>query len=296
MITFVYTASSITQRYFLRILLASMSLLPGKETENENKRWKRRPSVESHGCFRIGNLCRYGANAPAHPNWYLWRDGGVYAVHSVGWNVLRLPADGQDHLPDRKITMTDNTHAEVLAAATAGDDQALALLVRTYHERVFRFGMRVCRDGFDADDAVQEAFTKLAKRPDVMKHEGALSWLMTVVKNSCIRMFRLVVSERRTLGQRIDPETVQDEQLDPQQAMERWESVQAVHAAIAKLAPPYRQVLILRDLEGMSGEDTCQLLGIETAAMKTRLHRARQQLRESLLKHAPDGRPLKIVN
>ena len=59
-------------------------------------------------------------------------------------------------------------------------------------------------------------------------------------------------------------------------------NVGKVHAAIADLACPYREVLILRDLEGLSGEQTCQALGLEQATMKTRLHRARAQLREAL--------------
>lgn len=64
--------------------------------------------------------------------------------------------------------------------------------------------------------------------------------------------------------------------------------MQAVHAAIAKLERPYREVVVMRDLEGLSGEETCAALGLELAAMKTRLHRARKQLREALLQHAPD--------
>jgi RNA polymerase sigma-70 factor (ECF subfamily) len=55
-----------------------------------------------------------------------------------------------------------------------------------------------------------------------------------------------------------------------------------VHAAIAELDRPYREVLVLRDLEGLSGEATCALLGLELTAMKTRLHRARSMLRETI--------------
>ena len=64
--------------------------------------------------------------------------------------------------------------------------------------------------------------------------------------------------------------------------LERWQLVQAVHAGIAALARPYREVLILRDLEGLSGDETCAALGLDLSAMKTRLHRARTQLRAAL--------------
>lgn len=172
---------------------------------------------------------------------------------------------------------------EILVAAARGDDEALAALVRTYHDRVYRFGLRVCRDGYDADDAVQEAFTKLAKRPGLAKDPSALSWLMSVVRNACIRMLRPLLRQQRTLGERTsDVNEIPSGQLDAQQALERWELVQAVHAAIATLARPYREVLVMRDLEGLSGEETCACLGLESAAMKTRLHRARTKLRDEL--------------
>lgn len=182
--------------------------------------------------------------------------------------------------------MREPRHAETLAAAARGDDEALAVLVRTYHDRVYRFGLRVCRDGYDADDAVQEAFTKLARRPDVVRDAGALSWLMSVVRNACLRMLRPLV-RRRPLGEGVaDPAEVGlgQEPLDAQQALERWELVHCVHAAIATLERPYREVLVLRDLEGLSGEQTCAALGLELAVMKTRLHRARTQLRQALLR------------
>ncbi|NTX12229.1 sigma-70 family RNA polymerase sigma factor [Myxococcus sp. CA051A] len=176
-------------------------------------------------------------------------------------------------------------HGGLLAAAARGDDEALAALVRTYHDRVYRFGLRVCRDGYDADDAVQEAFTKLAKRPEVQRDASVLSWLMSVVRNTCLRMLRPFVRERQSLGEQLreDAALVSDA-LDPQKALERWELIQSVHAAIAALEPIYREVLIMRDLEGLSGEEVCRALGLELAAMKTRLHRARTQLREELLR------------
>jgi RNA polymerase sigma factor (sigma-70 family) len=112
--------------------------------------------------------------------------------------------------------MNEATHADVLTAAARGDDDALGVLVRAYHARVYRFGLQVCRDGFDADDAVQEAFRKLATRPDVARDRGALSWLMSVVRNACMRMLRPFVRERRALGERVeDAEGVASEHLDP---------------------------------------------------------------------------------
>ena len=181
--------------------------------------------------------------------------------------------------------MTTGTHEQLLAAATGGDDEALASLVRAHHDRVYRFGRRVCRDGFDADDAVQEAFVKLSRRPDVVRTEGALFWLLSVVKSACLRLLRPLAREKKHLGQRLaEGDAEPSDDLDPQAALERWQLVQAVHAGIACLERPYREILILRDLEGLSGAETCAALGLEPATMKTRLHRARAQLREVLLR------------
>jgi RNA polymerase sigma-70 factor, ECF subfamily len=170
-------------------------------------------------------------------------------------------------------------------AAAAGDDDALGALVRAHHDRVYRFGRLVCRDPHDADDAVQEAFATLARRRDVVEHAGALSWLLTVVRNACRRLLRPFAQQRRALGQPLDApaaDQLPSAELDPQQRLERWELVTAVHAAIAALPRPQREVLVLRDLEGMSGEETAAALGLDLTAMKTRLHRARAALREAL--------------
>ncbi len=174
-------------------------------------------------------------------------------------------------------------HGDQLEAAARGDDAALAALVRSYHDRVYRYGVRVCRDGFDADDALQEAFTKLATRPDVVKDPSALSWLFTVVRNACMRMLRPFVRERRTLGERVEEtQEIASEALDPERALERQRIVHAVHDAIATLSRPSREVLVMRDLEGLSGPETCVSLGLTEATMKTRLHRARTELRREL--------------
>jgi RNA polymerase sigma-70 factor (ECF subfamily) len=174
------------------------------------------------------------------------------------------------------------THAPRLAAAAAGDDAALSQLVQLYHQRVYRYGVRVCRDGFDADDAVQEAFLKLARRPDVVASPSTFGWLLRVVRNACLRLLRPLSRRRLVLGEAASLDDVVAEDPSPEAALERWELVHAVHAAIASLAPPYRAVLVLRDLEGLSGEEASAALGLDLATLKTRLHRARAQLRQQV--------------
>ena len=177
---------------------------------------------------------------------------------------------------------SEAAHMHVVRAAAGGDDAALTHLVKQYHERVYRYGERVCRNGFDADDAVQEAFVKLARRPDVARDSGVFFWLMSVVKNACLRMLRPFARQRRTLGEAWEADEVESDGLDPHAAFEKFEVVRRVHAAIAALPESYREVLVLRDLEGLSGDETARALGLELAAMKSRLCRARSMLRNQL--------------
>jgi RNA polymerase sigma-70 factor (ECF subfamily) len=176
-------------------------------------------------------------------------------------------------------------HDQLLRDAVGGNDEALAALVKLYGDRVHRFGLRVCRDGFDADDAVQEAFTKLARRPDVQRDPGVLSWLFTVVRHTCARLLRPFWRERAHLGARLEEaEEIASPQLSPEAMLERWRLVERVQQAIATLDRPYREVLVLRDLEGLPGETVCATLGISQAAMKSRLHRARTAIRDWILR------------
>jgi RNA polymerase sigma-70 factor, ECF subfamily len=249
---------------------------------DDSKYWKYRSHPSFIGGFFDDGGCHFCPVAHGCPDGSLCSDGYVLGVYGAFWNMPWLQIDGEIYL-SRGDALTLSAHRDVLEAAAQGDNEALAVLVRAYHDRIYRFGLRVCRDGFDADDAVQEAFAKLAKRPEVVRDPSALSWLMTVVRNTCLRMLRPFTREKRVLGERIaDSEELASDSLSPQQALERWELIDQVHQSIASLERPYREVLIMRDLEGMTGEETCTALGLESATMKTRLHRARTQLREQL--------------
>jgi RNA polymerase sigma-70 factor (ECF subfamily) len=179
-------------------------------------------------------------------------------------------------------------HEATWREAASGDDAALERLVRSYHDRVYRYGRRLCRDESDAEDAVQEAFATLARRRGSLDPRHVLSWLLVVVRNACLRILRPLARRRRALGVETDLGELPSSSLNPERALARWELIRAVHAAIAELDRPYREVLVLRDLEGLSGAETCEALGLTTDAMKTRLHRARQSLRVVLAAGAAD--------
>ncbi|HEX7929266.1 MAG TPA: sigma-70 family RNA polymerase sigma factor, partial [bacterium] len=153
-------------------------------------------------------------------------------------------------------------------SAGPDDSRTLDLLVRAHRQRVFRFGLRVCRDAFDADDAVQDAFIALGNRPDVMRHAGMLSWLMTTVRHACQRMLRPFAGRARPTRLPVEHlEQLPSADPHPEAALEQARVVEQVNAAIQRLEPAYRDVLVLREIEALSGDEVCAALGLSTNAM-----------------------------
>ncbi len=163
-----------------------------------------------------------------------------------------------------------------MRAAQAGDAGATAALVTGSHPHVRRFAHSLCASPEDAEDAAQEALIVLYRKIGMLRASGALaSWMFRVVRNECLRRVR--AAARRGSGPAPDPGLPSAEQ----QVLERLEA-QWVADAILALPADQRRVLVLRDLQGLSGRRTAEALGLSTAAMKSRLHRARGALRQQL--------------
>lgn len=158
--------------------------------------------------------------------------------------------------------MDATPHATLLQAAREGDRAALDALVRLYQARVYRFGLRVCRDAVDTEDAVQEAFVTLSREVSRLREETSVgTWLLTVVKNACLRLMRPFASARKALGSPVDePEALDlpDPAPTPEEAVSREQVVRGVREAIELLEPSYREVLVLRDIEGLSGPEVAR--------------------------------------
>lgn len=164
---------------------------------------------------------------------------------------------------------------QLVSAARAGDLNALTTLVADSHPTVRRFAHSLCSTPEDAEDAAQEALIILYRKIGMLRATSALtSWMFRIVRNECLRRTRLLVREHRTVPETTAP-SAEAEVL-------RQLEAQAVAAAIAELAPDQRSVLILRDVQGYSGPTVARALGLSIPAMKSRLHRARTTLRESL--------------
>lgn len=188
--------------------------------------------------------------------------------------------------------MTDDPSDTELAALRAGDPRAFRALVERYQERLYNFAARMCRHREDAKDVLQDTLLSAARALKDFRGEGKLStWLFRIAANACRKMRRrgAFEPERELSLEEFMPGPGPEGQLEiadwqdtPDAALERARQREELEAAIAELPLLYREVLLLRDVEGLSTEATAEALGLTEAAVKTRLHRARLFVRQRL--------------
>jgi RNA polymerase sigma factor (sigma-70 family) len=172
---------------------------------------------------------------------------------------------------------------QVVSAAQKGDTRAIATLLDGSHAHVHRFARTLCSTPEDAEDAAQEALIVLYQKIGTLRAAAALaSWMFQIVRHECIRRSRLAL--RAPISPSPQPSSTEET------ALVRLE-VERIVASIAALPSEQRAVLVLRDIQGLSGSATAQSLGLSRAAMKSRLHRGRETLRSQLdsADHAVSG-------
>ncbi len=164
----------------------------------------------------------------------------------------------------------------LLDAARAGDPHALHELLRHCQPDLRRFARRSCASAEDAEDAVQLALWALHRRVGTLRTVAAFTtWLFRIVERECYRLLR-----RQPRHLPLDELSAQDHPEAPAVPLDlRQDLVRALQA----LSPPYREVLLLRDVHELSGPEVAAELGLSLEAVKSRLHRARTQIRERLL-------------
>ncbi|HUB72454.1 MAG TPA: RNA polymerase sigma factor [Solirubrobacteraceae bacterium] len=162
----------------------------------------------------------------------------------------------------------------VVLAAQQGDRRAVALLLSGSRPHVQRFARTLCSTPEEAEDAAQEALIVLYRKIGTLRASAALaSWMFKVVLRMCLKHARELRPLRTAkAGSEVSAEDA---------ALARLELDRIVSAIVA-LAPEQRAVLVLRDVHGLSGAAAAQELGLSRAAMKSRLHRAREALRIEL--------------
>ncbi|MEV6951041.1 RNA polymerase sigma factor [Streptomyces sp. NPDC051183] len=167
----------------------------------------------------------------------------------------------------------------VIKAAQDGDVASLTTVVMESQPHVRKFALSLCSSPQDAEDAAQEALIILYRKIGTLRATGALaSWMFRIVRNECLRQVRVLVS--RSDERPAAPEAAAEPSAE-EAVLHRLE-VARIAAAVSALPGDQRQVLIMRDVQGLPGRTVAHSLGLSTAAMKSRLHRARATLRHSL--------------
>ncbi|WP_330238916.1 RNA polymerase sigma factor [Streptomyces sp. NBC_00525] len=178
---------------------------------------------------------------------------------------------------------------QLVVAARDGDVDALTALVSGAHPNVRRFARSLCASPEDAEDAAQEALIILYRKIGMLRASGALaSWMFRIVRNECLRRARamrapvaLPEDAQGSVPSSYAPAFGAASASAEDEVLRRMEAAE-VAAAIAALPADQRRVLIMRDVQGYSGRMAAEALGLSTAAMKSRLHRARTAVQRSL--------------
>lgn len=192
---------------------------------------------------------------------------------------------------NKKPTKTVDYENEfsLIKAAQGGDQTALRQLVEKYEQTVNGFSFKVCRNGEDAEDTLQEAFLNILKSLKSFNFQSSFStWIYRIVSNSCLMKFRKEKRERWESFEALDrpedriqenytkwPDTPIDEVLTDELKHEMDE-------AILDLPPIYRLPFVMKDLEGLKIDEVAEALQISVPAAKARLRRARLFLRDKL--------------
>src|SRR5712691_1898106 len=185
----------------------------------------------------------------------------------------------------------DNSESELITRVREGDVQAFHDLVRPYERAIFLAALSLVRNEADAEDVAQEAVLKAFKNLSRFRQEAKFStWVIQITINEAKMKLR---KDRRHLYESLDegkqsdegdyiPKDFADWREIPSEALEQSELRQALVKALDSLPEKYRTVLILRDVQQLSINETAEALGLSEANVKTRLCRARLQMRDAL--------------
>ncbi|MFC3322457.1 RNA polymerase sigma factor [Mesorhizobium cantuariense] len=174
---------------------------------------------------------------------------------------------------------------QLVRRALARDGDAFRTIIKTHNQRLYRIARGVVRNDSEAEDIVQEAYVKAFAHLDAFRGDSSLStWLSRIVINEALGRLR---KRRRTVAM---PENPQAQIIrfplnpsdDPERTMAQRQILQLVEQATDSLPDVYRTVFVARVIEGLSIEETAELLGVRPQTIKTRLHRARALVRKAL--------------
>lgn len=193
----------------------------------------------------------------------------------------------------QKVNEPASDELVLVRAAKNGDVGAFEELVKRYDRNVFRIAQHITQNREDAEDVVQDAFLKAYGNLNQFQEQSKFyTWLVRIAVNEALMKLRRRRPERTvSLDEDVKtdedsiPREVADWSPNPEQQYSQAELKQILTKTINGLPPSFRTVFVLRDVEGLSTEETAEALNLSIPAVKSRLLRARLQLRERLSKY-----------
>src|SRR5919109_1745719 len=192
-----------------------------------------------------------------------------------------------------KVSEPVSDELTLVQAAKGGDVAAFEELVKRYDRNVFRIAQHITQNREDAEDVVQDAFLKAYSNLNQFQEQSKFyTWLVRIAVNEALMKLRGRRPERMvSLDEEVKteddsvPREVADWSPNPEQLYTQAELHDILAKTIQGLPPSFRTVFVLRDVEGLSTEETAQALDLSVPAVKSRLLRARLQLRNRLTKY-----------
>ena len=188
---------------------------------------------------------------------------------------VKMPGVGEAHSGDLLLVQR----------ALARDAGAFRTIIKTYNQRLYRIARGMLRNDAEAEDVVQEAYVRAFANLATFRGDSSLAtWLSRIVINEALGRLR---KRRRTVAMPENPEAQiirfpLNPSDDPERTMAQRQILALVERATDSLPDIYRMVFVARVIEGLSMEETADLLGVRPETVKTRLHRARSLLRKAL--------------
>ena len=181
--------------------------------------------------------------------------------------------------------MTREQEAQIVRKVLAGDVNAFEKLVTEYEKGVYAIARRMTGDSEDAADMTQETFIKAYNSLGSFRGDSKFSvWLYRIANNVCLDFLRSR-SRKPTVSLSVEDDEGEETQLDvadesqsPELLLERGLTRDAVRRGLNSLPPDYRQILLLREIQGLSYEEIASALGIDLGTVKSRIFRARKKL------------------
>lgn len=186
--------------------------------------------------------------------------------------------------------LENNEEQDLVERARQGDAEAFTRLVDKYERKIYRLARNITQNDEDAEDVLQEAFLKAYSNLDSFQGQSKFyTWIVRIAVNEALMKLRKRKSDRTVSldePHETEEDTVSREiavwEDDPEKRYSQEELRDILGRAVDSLKPGFRTVFVLRDIEELSTEETAEALGISVPAVKSRLLRARLQLRERL--------------